>query len=235
MSSPSSPPDTPPREPVDPLTFVDEARTEQLRAYVDELLRATAEFNLTAIRDQDEAWERHVVESLRLVPRIEGSGRLLDVGSGGGLPGMVLAIARPEVQVTLLEATEKKARFLEATGAKVGLSNLTVVCDRAETAGAYDAVLREAFDVVTARAVAPMRVLLEITVPFAKVGGRIVAVKGQRAEVELTEAKHALSKLHVEVEGLERDPTATIVLMRKRGSTPKRYPRRPGEPKRRPL
>jgi len=206
-----------------------------LSEYLDLFLHSAQLFNLTAIRDRAEAWERHIVESVRLLPHLGPGRSLLDVGSGGGLPGMVLAIARPELAVTLLEATGKKARFLEQTGRTLQLENLTVLCDRAELAGAVDSAHRESFDIVTARAVAPLRTLLELTVPFAKVGGLVLAVKGEKAADELAAAASALSELNVVHEQTVRHPTASVVLLRKRGGTPAKYPRRSGEPTRSPL
>lgn len=222
-------------------------QVSKLRAYVEMLLRATKEFNLTAIVDREEAWKRHVVESLRLLPLLGPAGKedgevrpptgaeLIDVGSGGGVPGMVLAIACPDVHVTLLEATAKKARFLEQVARELGLPNVVVLPERAETAAAVGSPHRERFDWVTARAVAPLRVLLELTVPFAKTGGQLLAVKGERALEEIAEATRAIDTLQIEHFGTFRHPTATVLLFRKTNRTPKKYPRRPGEPKKNPL
>lgn len=218
-----------------PLRFVDVAQRAKLGEYLDLLLRENQLFNLTAIADREEAWARHVVESLALLPLLGSGRRLIDVGSGGGVPGMVLAIARPDLEVTLLEATGKKARFLEQTARTLGLENLRVVAERAEVAAKEGSPLREHFEIVTARAVAPMRVLLELTAPFATVEGLIVAVKGEQATAELGAAAQALSLLHVSHESTVRQATATVLVLRKRASTPAKFPRRPGEPKRRPL
>jgi 16S rRNA (guanine527-N7)-methyltransferase len=215
-----------------PLT--DEQRA-QLDKYIELLLRATAEFNLTAIRDREEAWNRHVVESLRLLPLLGEGQSLIDVGAGGGLPGMVIAIARPALAVTLLEATTKKARFLERVASELKLKNVKVVALRAEEAAKVGSKLRESFDLATARAVAPLRVLLELTIPFLKPSGRFVAVKGERAGDELAEATKALELLGVSLEAQHRQPTATVLLLRKNAPTPGKYPRRAGEPKRNPL
>jgi 16S rRNA (guanine527-N7)-methyltransferase len=208
---------------------------ELLSEYLDLFLHSAQLFNLTAIRDRAEAWDRHVIESLRLLPLLGPGTSLIDVGSGGGLPGMVLAIARPDLAVTLLEATGKKARFLEQTGRTLALENLTVLCQRAESAGAAKSAHRERFDIVTARAVAPLRVLLELTVPFARPGGLVLAVKGEKAADELVAAASALRELHVAHEQTVRQPTASVVLLRKRAATSAKYPRRAGEPTRSPL
>jgi 16S rRNA (guanine527-N7)-methyltransferase len=230
--TPVSPPDPGQDGALEALTA---KQREQLAQYLDLFLHSAQLFNLTAIRDRAQAWDRHVIESLRLVPYLGPGPSLIDVGSGGGLPGMVLAIARPDLAVTLLEATGKKARFLEQTAHTLQLENLTVLCDRAESAAAIDSAHRESFDVVTARAVAPLRVLLELTAPFAKVGGLVLAVKGEKAAEELAAASGALRHLHVVHEETIRQPTASLVLLKKRAPTPAKYPRRSGEPTRSPL
>ncbi len=219
----------------DSLGLLEPSQRAQLSEYIELLLSSAQLFNLTAIQDRSEAWNRHVVESLRLLPLLGPGKRLIDVGSGGGLPGLVLAIARPDLSVTLLEATAKKAKFLEQTGAALGLVNLGVIAQRAEIAGAVGSPHRETFDIVTARAVAPLRVLVELTAPFARVGGLIVAVKGEKAAAELEAAANAFWTLHVEHESTLRQPTASVVLLRKQAATPPKYPRRSGEPKRNPL
>src|SRR5690606_21369828 len=134
-----------------------DAAPEKLRAYLDEVLRATREFNLTAVRDPELAWSKHVLDSLQAftheqsTPLFDGARKIIDVGTGPGFPGMILAIARPELEVTLLDSTRKKCNFLEAA-AKVHAPNAGVLCARAEEAG-HDAELREKFDVAVARAV----------------------------------------------------------------------------------
>lgn len=217
------------------LALLSAEQRANLERYIDLLLRATEEFNLTAICDRDEAWSRHVIESLRLLPLLGEGQSLIDVGTGGGLPGMVIAIARPDLAVTLLEATTKKARFLERVASELRLTNVNVVALRAEDAGKVGSKLRESFDIATARAVAQLRVLLELTIPFLKPSGRFVAVKGERAGDELTEANKALELLGVTLEAQHRQPTATVLLLRKDKPTPGKYPRRAGEPKRNPL
>lgn len=206
-----------------------------LRAYLEELLEANTKFNLTAVRSPEEAWDRHIIESASLAPFVGRPKNLIDVGSGGGLPGMVLAICRPDIEVTLLEATAKKARFLDATREKLALKNVTVVCDRAETGAAPKSPLRESFDVITARAVAPLRVLLELTIPFARVGGTLLAIKGEKAPKELQEAARALRVLKAQLLEDEQHPAGRLLTFRKVAATELGYPRRSGEPNRRPL
>lgn len=218
-----------------PTSSLPADRLALLRMFLGELLSANEQFNLTAVRDRDEAWERHIEESARLLPLLGDPQTLIDVGTGGGLPGMVLAICRPEVQVTLLDSTEKKMRFLESTATKLNLSNVKVECDRAETAAGLASPLRAAFDVVTARAVAPLPTLLELTIPFLKVGGTLIAIKGARLDEELAASKRALRFLAAEVSEVRATESGNVVFVRKKAETPAKYPRRPGEPKKTPL
>lgn len=209
----------------------------RLDAYLTHLLDTNRTFNLTAVRDEAQAWEKHILDSLTLIAPLASpeAHDVADVGSGGGLPGIPLAICLPDVQFTLIEATGKKAAFLRRCVERLGLSNVEVVQERAETLGQDHHRFRERFDVVMARAVGPMRVLLELTIPLAKVGGFVLAVKGERAEGELADAKAALHALHAAHSQTIATPTGRIVVIEKKRKTPRMYPRAPGEPKRRPL
>lgn len=209
---------------------------DQLAAYLGHLIAVNRRMNLTRITDPADAWTRHVLDSLSLLPWIMESEAttLLDVGSGGGLPGIPLAIAAPQVAVTLLEATGKKARFLEETAAALGLDNVTVISERAETLG-QDRAHREHYDIVTSRAVGRLPVLAELAVPLVRRGGLFLAIKGEQAEAEIAESARALATLMGRVVDAVRSPTGTIVVIEKTGHTPRPYPRRPGEPKRVPL
>jgi 16S rRNA (guanine527-N7)-methyltransferase len=230
-----------------PPLFIEQARrlnieldpddVRKLGRYLWLLLDANTRFNLTAIKSADEAWTRHIIDSLTLVPLIVSveARTAIDVGSGGGLPGIPLAIVMPQVRFTLLEATGKKARFLQDVAGEMALANVTVVNDRAEIAGQDHQHYREHYDVVVARAVGRLSVLLELTVPFAKVGGHVLAMKGEQAAAELAEAKQALHLLHAQHVETIAAPTGAIVVIEKQRKTPRLYPRRPGEPKRAPL
>ncbi len=215
---------------------VEGALHERLADYLDRLLAANRAFNLTAITDPAEAWSKHVLDSLSLVPELRalapGAG-VVDVGSGGGLPGIPLALALPEQRFTLLEATGKKARFLAETARALGLDNVQVVAARAESFARGPE--RERFAAATARALSRLPVLLELTLPLVRVGGLSLAIKGEQAPAEIAEAQAALRLLAAEVESTRRTSTGVVVRVRKRGATPARYPRRPGEPKRAPL
>jgi 16S rRNA (guanine527-N7)-methyltransferase len=210
---------------------------DQLGAYLDRLLDTNRRFNLTAITNPDEAWIKHIFDSLTLLPLIASAEArtVIDVGSGGGLPGVPLAIVLPDVHFTLLEATGKKATFLRETVAALELTNVEVISDRAEAAGRDRERFRERFDIAVSRAVGKLATLIEITSPFVKVGGFVLAIRGAKAQEEVDEAKQALHHLHCRVVQLQRTPTGTIVIIEKQRATPKLYPRRPGEPKRSPL
>ncbi|MCH2160756.1 MAG: 16S rRNA (guanine(527)-N(7))-methyltransferase RsmG [Phycisphaerales bacterium] len=213
---------------------------DRLHGYLQALYEANAVMNLTGVRDPGEAWSRHVLDSLSLLPWISGLGtgldevRVLDVGSGGGCPGIPLACVLGDVKFTLLETTAKKARFLEATVKALGLGNVDVLADRAETAGRLEGQ-RGHYHLVMARAVGRLPVLLELTVPFAVEGGLVLAIKGEQAAAEIEESRAALHRLHARVVESVRTATGTVVVVEKTRPTPKIYPRPAGEPKRSPL
>ncbi|MBX3376968.1 MAG: 16S rRNA (guanine(527)-N(7))-methyltransferase RsmG [Phycisphaeraceae bacterium] len=216
----------------------DAGEVERLGAFLSFLLETNERFNLTAVTDPAAAWMRHIFDSLTLFPPLsevldEGA-RVIDVGSGGGLPGIPLAIVMPSVHFTLLEATGKKAAFLREAAAKLGLANVTVLEARSEKAG-QDPAHRERYDAATARAVGPMSVIAELTVPLVKIGGRVFLIKGQKAEEELAAARKALHLLHARHETTLDTPTGKIVVLDKQRKTPAAYPRRDGEPKKAPL
>lgn len=220
------------------LAFED-GEIERLGRYLALLLAANELVNLTAIREADDAWERHIFDALTLLPVLAEVGdgaRVIDVGSGGGLPGIPLAIVLPGVRFVLLEPTGKKAAFLSHAVKELGLTNVEVLRERAEaiaaSGGPVTSLHRNGYDAVVARAVGRLATLAEITVPLAKIGGLAVLVKGQRADEELDEAKAALHALCVSHAGTVKTPTGRIVVLEKRRPTPAKYPRSAAEIKR---
>lgn len=220
------------------------SQVDTFRRYHLELERANRRVNLTSIADWQRAQATHYLDSLSVLsvipPALLRSGRLADVGSGAGLPGLPLHFVIPSLRVTLVEATGKKADFLHGLSEALELCGVEVRACRAETLG-RDPAAREVFDVVTARGVARLNTLAELTLPLCRVGGVVVAPKGADAEAEAVEAETAVRTLGgalrevrwVNVPGLDR-PRALVVLNKVR-HTPQRYPRRPGIPGKRPL
>jgi 16S rRNA (guanine527-N7)-methyltransferase len=206
-------------------------------AYVTLLLDANARLNLTRVVEPEAVARLHLLDSLVALPMLDEveAASALDLGSGGGVPGLVLALARPAMAWTLVDSVGKKADALRTFVDALRMTNVTVVAERAELLGRGPA--REASDIVTARACAALPVLAEYALPLVRVGGSLLAWKGPISREEL-EAGDAASAL------LGGGPTEvwpsvvaghSFVLVPKVGSTPERYPRRPGLPARRPL
>lgn len=223
LPMPDSIPLTPPDDFVGRLhaidVHLDPAAIEKLGDYLARLLAMNEHMNLTAIVDPVAAWNKHVLDALTLLPLLGefGAGaRLVDIGSGGGVPGIPLAIARPDLKVTLIEATRKKASFLVEVAAALSLSRVTVHAARAEEVGE----LRGSFDAVTARAVGKLSALVPIAAPLAKGGGLMLLVKGQRADEELADASKVLAKQHTIHERTVATPTGRIVVLRRVRSEP---------------
>ncbi|MCL2817247.1 MAG: 16S rRNA (guanine(527)-N(7))-methyltransferase RsmG [Clostridiales bacterium] len=197
-------------------------------------------FNLTAILDQREAALKHYWDSLYLAKWLKPGGRCLDLGSGAGFPGIPLAIACPESRWLLLDSLQKRCRFLCEAIADLGLNQVEVRALRAEDAGT-DPLFRERFDLVAARAVTSLPVLLEYALPFLRVGGLFLAMKGPAAEDELTASANALRLLGGAVKETARyrlpftEESRSLIVVEKIASTPKKYPRFPGLPKKSPL
>jgi 16S rRNA (guanine527-N7)-methyltransferase len=220
------------------------AQLGQFRTYHDELTDWHSRLNLTRVTEWNDVVTRHYLDSLtaRLAlsrNMIEG-GRFIDIGSGAGLPGVPLKIAFPGLRATLLEATGKKAAFLEHLVARLGLQDVEVRAGRAETLG-HQAGFREGFDFVVARAVSGMAALAELALPFCRLGGRVIAYKTRCAAAEIRGAVKAISATGgelaevIEVSTPELGDERRLVVLRKVANTPERYPRRPGMPAKRPL
>jgi 16S rRNA (guanine527-N7)-methyltransferase len=193
---------------------LDATQIERMARYLGLLVAMNELVNLTRITAPEEAWTRHVLDALTLVPQlasVPAGARVVDVGSGGGVPGIPLAIARPDLRVSLLEATHKKADFLRAVSAELGLE-VEVHAERAEKLAST--TLAGTFDVVTARAVAAIDTLLGWTAPFAKPGGTLLFIKGGRADEELLAAKSALKKHRCTHERTVLTPTGRVVVLR---------------------
>lgn len=213
------------------------AQLQLLQRYLDRLLAVNQQLNLTAVRDADTAWMRHIFDSIwvGITLKRDPGQQAVDLGSGGGLPGIPLAILFPEIRWTLVDSVGKKVRFLEETAAELGLENVRARCVRAEVLG-REAEVRAQVHVVTARAVARLPVLLEYAVPLLRDKGLFYAMKGEKALEELAEAGRAMERLGVRL--LRKTPTpegGVLLVFKKHGPTPGKYPRPVGVPAKEPI
>jgi 16S rRNA (guanine527-N7)-methyltransferase len=218
---------------------------EQLAAfetYERELIEWNARFNLTSIVDPQQIRIRHFLDSLScwIAMRSAPPGRVIDLGAGAGFPGLPLKILQPQMELTLVEATAKKAGFLEHIVQVLRLEQVTVLAKRAEDVGQIPEH-REAYDWAIARALAPMPVLAEYMLPVVKVGGRMLAQKGRDVKLETQQAASAFQALGGEVADVlsvaipHLEEERWLVTVNKTAPTPPNYPRRVGIPTKRPL
>ncbi len=219
-----------------------DAQLAQFDAYLALLLAWNARLNLTAVRDPHAIQIRHFLDSLSCaVVTGDLNGRsLIDVGTGAGFPGLPLKILYPELQLTLTDSVAKKTHFLNAVVAELGLAHVTVLAERAETVGQQPAH-RAQYDWAAARGVAEMRALVEYLLPLCKVGGHLLAQKGENAEKETAVARQSLrllgggSPTFEAIQLPEVENTHYLVVVEKMRETPASYPRKPGIPAKRPL
>ena len=224
-----------------PLTLNDSQAQAFLR-YYEMLEDWNCRMNLTAISGFQAVAEKHFADSLApwLFENIRPHGRLIDVGSGAGFPGLPLAIADPSLEVVLLDSLSKRVSFLEAVVKELSLSNVYVIHGRAEEAG-RDPALRDAFDVSVARAVAALPLLTEYCLPFVKPGGFFLAYKSEEGPTELRDSDTAIKalaggKAYAECYKLPgTDLGRSLIAVSKEGQTPAAYPRRPGKARKKPL
>lgn len=226
---------------------LDARAVERFGRYLDLVLEWNERAGITSLTDPSEIQLRHLAESLALVAALRGAGllrpgstqRIADLGSGGGFPGIPMAIAEPGLDLVLVESHGRRAEFLRTAVEALGLA-ARVVQARAEDAG-RDRTLRETFDLVTARALAALPVLLEYALPLLKEGGLLIAPKGSRAEAEVAASGGALAALGGTVEATldlpvrPGTPPQHVVVVRRSGRLDARYPRRAGAPSKQPL
>jgi 16S rRNA (guanine(527)-N(7))-methyltransferase RsmG len=213
----------------------------KLATFCDYLLEQNQLFNLTAIKTPEGAALLHFADSLTLSEYLPEGAKILDIGSGAGFPAIPIAIARPDIQVTALDSTQKRVNFINSAAKMLGLDNLTAVCHRAEDVTGSE--FKESFDIVTARAVAAYPILLELCLPAVKVGGKFVAMKSKDVSREthgIEKVQKLLSisnpifnnsELHHGDESFER----CIVEITKKAETPPKYPRAYAQIKKKPI
>lgn len=219
-----------------------EHQKKQFEAYFELLVNWNEKMNLTAITDREEVYLKHFYDSL--APVLQGfiknePLRLLDIGAGAGFPSLPMKIICPELHVTIIDSLNKRITFLKTLAEELGLTEVSFFHGRAEDL-AHDAFFRAQFDLVTARAVARMQVLSELTIPFLKVKGQLIALKASSAEDENQAAKNALTQLFSQIVlskdyQLPNGDPRNITLVEKKKETPKKYPRKAGTPNKNPL
>lgn len=217
---------------------VDDQKMKNIEDFIEKTLLTNEKFNLTAITDIDVFREKMVYDSALAIKDLDLAGKkAIDIGTGAGFPGMIIYLLNPEVKMTLLDSTAKKINYLNEY-AKERDYHLAFATNRAEE---YARKHIEKYDFAFARAVAPLNILLEIIMPLVKVDGYFIALKGSNADVELKEARNALKKLNSEVIKIknyilpESKEERNILLIKKKGSTNKKYPRMYSEIKNSPL
>jgi len=215
---------------------LDEGRQQQLCAFGEAVIRQNEVMNLTAITEPTQVAKLHLLDSLSLLTLADLKGkRIIDVGCGAGFPGVPVKIACPEAKLTLLDSLGKRMNWLEQILPQLGVEAECL------TARAEEAVQtrREKYDIATSRAVARLNILLELTAPYVKPGGLVLAMKGTAAREELSEAKNAISRLGLKLEKVVEfpiDDTAhAVIVLRKVTHTPPQYPRRYAKIKQSPL
>ncbi|GAB9259200.1 MULTISPECIES: 16S rRNA (guanine(527)-N(7))-methyltransferase RsmG [Ligilactobacillus] len=218
---------------------------QQFQTYYEFLVATNEHVNLTAITKQEEVYLKHFYDSL--LPALEVKDiqtralSICDVGAGAGFPSIPLKIAFPNLKVTIVDSLNKRIKFLEELSQKLNLTDTHFYHARAEEFAGKKSEFRESFDVVTARAVARLSVLSEFCLPLAKLNGRFIALKAQKANEELADAKYAVATLGGKIEEdiqtalPKSDETRHIIVISKKKPTPNKYPRKPGTPAKQPL
>lgn len=219
-----------------------EQQKVQFERYFQLLIEWNEKINLTAITDKEEVYLKHFYDSI--APILQGlipneTIKLLDIGAGAGFPSIPMKILYPNLDVTIIDSLNKRINFLQLLAGELGLEGVHFYHGRAEDF-AQDKNFRAKFDIVTARAVARMQVLSELTIPFLKVGGKLLALKASNAPEELDEAKNALNLLFSKVEDnisytLPNGDPRYMTIVEKKKETPNKYPRKAGMPNKRPL
>ena len=222
--------------------IISEEKAQILEKLSSHMLEVNEHLNLTAIKDENGVILKHLVDSSACVPYIKSGAKLCDIGCGGGFPSLVIAILREDVSVLGVDSVAKKVKYVESTAELLGLNNVCVSSRRAEELG-NDKSYREAFDVVTARAVARLNVLCELCLPLIKIGGIFISMKSQTAPEEINEARAAIDMLGGKLEAVneykltdgEETLDRTIIIIKKVKNTPPKYPRNNSQISKKPL
>ena len=208
--------------------------------YMTNLLEWNEKINLTAITDEDDMILKHFIDSLTILEYIPEKSNVIDVGTGAGFPGIPLKIVREDINMTLMDSLNKRITFLNEIINKLGLKKINAIHSRAEELAKIPEH-REKYDIAVSRAVANLSTLSEYMIPFVKVGGKCICMKGSKIEEELKTAKNAIKELGGEIEKVinfklpDSDNERNIIIIKKVRNTKSKYPRKAGMPSKEPL
>lgn len=220
--------------------YINNDKIQKFHIYMELLLEWNKILNLTAITDEDEIILKHFVDSLTVLKYINEYDKIIDVGTGAGFPGIPIAIMMPNVKITLLDSLNKRINFLNEVIRELDLKNVETIHSRSEDCG-KDMLYREKYDVSIARAVANLSTLSEYLLPFVKIDGKMICMKGSEIDEELKNAEYAIRELggefalKDEFELPDSDIKRNIIIVKKVKYTPKMYPRKAGLPSKEPL
>ena len=206
-------------------------RVEKFMQLTEIMLEENEKYNLTAIKEPNKIILNHYADCASLAAVLPKGSKIADVGCGAGFPTLPVAILRPDLKILGIDSTAKRINYVNTVKDMLGLSGVTAITARAEDVGKSE--LRESFDVVTARAVAAMRVLCELCLPLVKVGGQMIAMKGKNAEFELSESKKAIALLGAKINAThmvrladdDEEIIHPLIILDKKSKTPTAYPR----------
>lgn len=221
---------------------INDKQLEKFNKFTELMLYWNERISLTSITDEEEIIDKHYVDSLTLLKTnlINGHLKVLDLGTGGGYPGIPLKIMNNNLEMTLLDSRLKKIEYLDNIKGELGFDDLELIHGRAENLGQHEAY-RGTYDLVVSRAVANLSSLAEYCLPFLAIGGYFIAMKGSDYEAEVNEAKKAIKKFGGEIQEIidvkipKTDIVHSLVIIKKERPTPNKYPRRPGTPTKDPI
>lgn len=216
--------------------MLSEEQIDKFYEYMNLLIEWNEKINLTAIIEPDDIIEKHFIDSLTILPYLSESKALIDIGTGAGFPGIPVSILNSNIKVTLLDSLNKRVIFLNEVIEKLNLENISAIHSRAED---YNANHREQCDIAVSRAVANMSTLVEYLLPYVKVGGFAICMKGPNVEDELNKSKKATQILGGEIIKVDNfklgENERNIIVIKKIKNTPKQYPRKAGKPAKEPI